>query len=156
MGQDDPKRSTMKKLERQGLARKVDHRKCRDSMMLTPYAERFLLKDDARIYRRKGLCIIEGSWNRIESVKDLRSHDERLLPVLIPANPVNYGKPGILSSAESAASAFYIMGLVDEAEEIMSKFSWGTTFLEINGNLLKDYSLCRNRDEVLKVQEDYF
>lgn len=156
LGQDDPKRSTMKKLERQGLARSVDQKRCRSSMMLSPYAERYLLHDDVRLYRRKGLCIVEGSWNRISSVKDLRSPDERLLPVLIPANPVNYGKPGKLSSVESAASALYIMGLKEEAENIISRFNWGPTFLEININLLNDYTLCKSSEDVLKVQEDYF
>ncbi len=156
MGQDDPKRSTMKKLERLGLARSVDRRRCRSSMMLTPYAERYLLSDDIRLYRRKGLCIIEGSWNRIESVKALRSADERLLPVLVPANPVNYGKPGKLSSAESVASAFFIMGMEQEAEEVMSKFNWGPTFIEMNRNLLKDYALCRSREDVIRVQSEYF
>lgn len=156
MSQDDPKKSTMKKLERFGLARRVDARKCRSSMILTPFADRYLTRNDLKIYRRKGICIIEGSWNRIESVRDFRSQEERLLPVIVPANPVNYGKPGKLSSVEALASALFIMGLENEAREILSKFKWGPTFLEMNRVLLSDYSGCSTQDEISKVQEAYF
>ncbi|AKA48404.1 ribosome biogenesis protein [uncultured archaeon] len=156
MGQDDPKKSTMKKLERFNLAERVNLRRCKSSLMLTPFADRYLLRDDVKLYRRKGICIIEGSWNRIDSVKDIRGQEERLLPVLVPANPVNYGKPGKLSSSEAVSSALFIMGLVDEASEIMSKFKWGPTFLEMNLNLLNDYSECRTQKDVEEVQDSYF
>lgn len=156
MGQDDPKKSTMKKLEKQGLARRVDMRMCKRSLMITPYAERYLLPSDDVLYRIKGICVIDGSWNRITSIRDLRTRNERLIPLVVPGNPVNFGKPGKLSSVEAVASALYIMGHRDSASLIMSGFNWGPPFIEMNHLLLDDYAECKTQEDVLAVQESYF
>ncbi|MDX1798732.1 MAG: DUF367 domain-containing protein [Candidatus Lokiarchaeia archaeon] len=48
------------------------------------------------------------------------------------ANPTNYGKWEKLSSAEALAAALYITKFFDLANVILSKFSWGKTFKELN------------------------
>jgi pre-rRNA-processing protein TSR3 len=74
------------------------------------------------------------------------------VPYLVAANPVNYGKrmsviasfsPSAtmltplaaykLTCLEATAAALYITGFDAQAEEILSKFSWGHSFWEVNG-----------------------
>lgn len=156
MGQDDPKKSTMRKLQRLGLARQVDQRKCSRSLALTPYADKYLLRSDYRLALSRGLCVIDGSWNRISSISVFHPAEGRNLPIIVPSNPVNFGKPGKLGSVESVAAALYIMGFVERAEVLMSKFKWGPNFLVMNRELLDDYARCGSRDELMKVQDSYF
>lgn len=156
LAQDDPKKSTMKKLERLGLAGRVNENKCMHSLVLTPYADRFLLNSDARVSLRKGICIVDGSWNRISSISTFMPAEGRNLPLIVPANPVNFGKPGKLGSAEALSSALYIMGFKDHAALIMSKFKWGPNFIVMNRELLDDYSSCKEQEEIISVQDSYF
>ncbi|MGE4395651.1 MAG: DUF367 domain-containing protein, partial [Methanobacteriales archaeon] len=79
----------------------------------------------------------------------------RALPYLVAANPTNYGKPFILSTAEALAATFYIIGLKDIAVNIMSSFKWGLHFLDLNRELLEAYSKAKNSREVVKIQEEF-
>lgn len=124
--------------------------------MLSPFAHEYLTREDSKIFARRGLCVIEGSWNRISSISEIQSKFSRVLPLIVPSNPVNFGKPGKLSSAEATASALYIMGFQDRADEVMSKFKWGATFISMNRNLLDDYSLCKDNNDILEVEDSYF
>ncbi|HDH28376.1 MAG TPA: DUF367 domain-containing protein, partial [Euryarchaeota archaeon] len=80
----------------------------------------------------------------------------RILPVLIAANPVNYGKPTKLTTAEAIAAALYILGSREQSTDVLGKFKWGRQFTLLNENLLNDYSECQSSDEVLAVQKEYF
>ncbi|PSP53129.1 hypothetical protein BRC60_00165, partial [Halobacteriales archaeon QH_1_68_42] len=43
----------------------------------------------------------------------------------------------------------------DQAERLLSKFTWGHTFLELNEEPLARYADCADSTEVLAVQDDY-
>ena len=75
---------------------------------------------------------------------------------MLAANPVNYSKLGKLSSAEALAGSLYILGEKQLAIDIMDKFKWGHTFLELNGNLLEDYSQAETADQMAQHEREYF
>ncbi len=156
MNQDDPKKSTMKKLERYGLAIHIPIYKIYSKLYLTPYSENFILNTDKELYKRHGIVVIDGSWNRISTIENIGAKNGRKLPLLLPVNPVNYGKPGKLSSLEALAAALYIMGYTDLADELTSKYSWAQNFIKTNINPLNDYSKCTTNEECIAVQESYF
>jgi pre-rRNA-processing protein TSR3 len=85
----------------------------------------------------------------------MKSPHPRLLPFLIAANPINYGKPCKLSCVEAIAAAMMITGFKEEAKFYLSKFSWGHSFLELNDDLLELYSNCKSSQEILEVQKKY-
>lgn len=78
---------------------------------------------------------------------------ERLLPYLVAANPVNYGKPWRLNCVEALAACFCICGHQDWAEIALQHFTYGKPFLEINSQLFKRYAACENEEDIKKAEE---
>lgn len=73
------------------------------------------------------------------------------MPILIAGNPVNFGKATKLTTAESLAAALYIAGFKDEARKVLSIFTWGHTFFELNAILLDDYAAARDSADVIAI-----
>ena len=102
-------------------------------IVLSPMGTRSVSAEDADIIRESGMSVIDCSWARLDEIPFSRLKGEsRLLPYLVAANPVNYGRPFKLSCAEAIAATLYIAGMKDEALLIMSEFGWGHEFIKIN------------------------
>ncbi|MFX0024497.1 MAG: DUF367 family protein [Candidatus Hermodarchaeota archaeon] len=130
----DPKKCTGIKLSRLNLVIMINkiEKNLNNSVILNPFASKILSHHDRNNVLKYGLIVIDCSWNQIINLAKLEYVNARKLPSLIAANPTNYGKWEKLSSAEALAAALYITGFTDTADLILSKFSWGITFKEIN------------------------
>ena len=79
---------------------------------------------------------------------------ERVLPSLLAANPVNYGKEFKLNCAEALAAACWLCGFEERAEHILSFFKWGPAFFAVNEFRLSKYRGCRTHEEMAQAQEE--
>jgi pre-rRNA-processing protein TSR3 len=136
-GGDDPRKNTAAKLLRHGLAERA-RRPPTGSLVLDPGAVVPVSGSDAAIAEARGLVVVDASWRRLRIPRG--RYNARRLPLLLAANPVNYGHPFLLSSAEAAAAALYILGRREEAERVLGLFKWGPSFFEINRRFLEAYA----------------
>lgn len=157
-GQCDPSKCTALKLGRHGIVRIVKQIKFlpKRAVVLNPFSEIAFSPADKERAEDFGLAALDYSWERAQSVleKHVRG-TSRCLPILIAGNPVNYGKPTKLSTAEALAAALYIVGSKDDAAELLSIFRWGHTFLQINRERLEAYSTAKSSTEVVMLQEAF-
>lgn len=157
MRQDDPFKCTAAKLAKFRIAESVRFIK-KDTIVLNPFADSLLTKNDAQV--ADAVCAVDCSWERADEVaKHQRIFSAgigRRLPAILAANPTNYAKLGKLSSAEALAAAMYILGDKQTAAEIMNKFKWGHTFLELNANLLEDYCNAESEEQMKQTELEYF
>jgi pre-rRNA-processing protein TSR3 len=79
----------------------------------------------------------------------------RKLPPLLAGNPVNYSKINKLTTVEALASAAFILGNEELCSDLLAKFNWGHTFLELNENLLRDYQNAQSEDDVNSIITEY-
>jgi rRNA small subunit aminocarboxypropyltransferase len=153
--QDDPKKNTALRLKRRGLARIVTKARFlpKRAIILNPFGEIAFSPADRERLEQFGLAALDCSWEHAQKVmgKHVKG-TSRCLPILIAGNPVNYGKLTKLTTAEAIAAALYIAGFKEEAEELLSIFTWGHTFLELNSVLLDNYSLAKNSGEIVEMQ----
>ena len=150
----DPRKCTVKKLEKAGFLKifnKISQIP-RNTLLLDPTAEQALSPADKYV---KSITVLDCSWAVLDTGKLRSWRIRRALPFLIAANPVNFGKPCVLSSVEALAAALYIIGEKDRAAELLSKISWGIRFLEVNREPLDLYTSAKDSTEVIKIQELY-
>ncbi|PSP96106.1 hypothetical protein BRC78_00290, partial [Halobacteriales archaeon QH_8_68_33] len=105
--------------------------------------------------RHDRLVALDCSWETAERLVEDFAGVHRSLPFLVAGNPVSYGTPFRLNTVEAFAGALCILGERDSAERLLSKFTWGHTFLELNEEPLARYADCADSTEVLAVQDDY-
>ncbi|KAG4301285.1 hypothetical protein PCANB_002458 [Pneumocystis canis] len=167
----DPKRCSAKKLSRLGLLQTLKMGQRWNGIILAPNQKLFLSPKDESILKEMGVAVIECSWMRMEEIplKNIKGNYWRacipplngyllffnlsmIVPYLVAANPVNYGLPWNLSCAEAFASCLYITGHQTLARALLSHFSWGEAFFNINLHLLDSYCACSNSDDIKTAQ----
>lgn len=156
-GQCDIKRCTGRKLSRFGLLKELRINQRFGGVVLSPMGNRCISKQDQELLHKRGLAVVDCSWARLTDVPfvTLRCAAPRLLPWLVAANPVNYGRPCELSCVEALAAALLICGEEETANVLLSKFKWGHSFLSLNRELLKAYSECKTGEEIIAVQNNW-
>ena len=153
-GDDDPDKCTARRLAQFDLA--TLHHSARATppgIVLNPFAEQALSPADRQESDR--LVALDCSWRTAEREAFDLVGVHRSLPFLVAANPVNYGTPFELNTVEALAGALVILGEREQAEEILSKFRWGETFLSLNEEPLRRYAACTDSTEVVRIQEEY-
>eukprot|EP00968_Pinguiococcus_pyrenoidosus_P005355 scaffold343_cov245-Pinguiococcus_pyrenoidosus.AAC.23 len=155
--QCDAKRCTGRRLERFGLLRNMPLTAKFQGLVLSPLGKLIVSPADRGLVDTLGISVIDCSWNRLDDVpfRRLRSGHHRLLPFLVAANPVNYGRPSKLSCAEALAATLVIVGHQELAENLLDRFGWGREFLKINAELLARYAACESAEEVVQAQDAY-
>ncbi len=153
--QDDPKKNTALRLKRRGLARIVTRTRFlpKRAIVLNPFGEIAFSPADRERIEQFGLAALDCSWEHAQKVMSEQvKGTSRCLPILIAGNPVNYGKLTKLTTAEAIAAGLYIAGFKKEAEELLSIFTWGHTFLELNSMLLENYVQAKDSTEIVEIQ----
>lgn len=159
MRQDDPRKCTSAKLLRFKLVRPIHYRYRfpRKSIVLNPFAREVLYPGDKPLIEEYGVVAVDCSWEKVQEVFSKKFAGMNLrLPILLAANPVNYGHPQKLSSAEALTAALYVAGFRREAEMVMGIFKWGHTFIQLNREPLDEYSLAGSREAIEEVEREYF
>ncbi len=153
--QCEPRKCTGLRLKHRGLARIVTKTRFlpKRAIVLNPFAEIAFSPADRQRVQDFGLVALDCSWEHAQKV--IKGHvkgTSRCLPILIAGNPVNFGKLTKLTTAEAIAAALYIAGFKAESEELLSVFTWGHTFFELNEMLLDNYASAKNSAEIVEMQ----
>ncbi|QEU60368.1 Tsr3 [Kluyveromyces lactis] len=153
----DPKRCSGKKLERLGLIKSLRVGQKFQGVVVSPNGKTVVCPDDKALVEENGASVVECSWARLDEVpfNKIGGKNERLLPYLVAANQVNYGRPWRLNCVEALAACFAIVGRTDLAADLLSNFSWGPAFLELNKELLDIYQQCTDHDSVKAAEKKW-
>jgi pre-rRNA-processing protein TSR3 len=153
--QDDPKKNTALRLKRRGLARIVTSLRFlpKRAIVLNPFGEIAFSPADKDRLEQFGLAALDCSWEHAQKVMGAHvKGTSRCLPILLASNPVNFGKLTKLTTAEAIAAALYISSFKKEAEQLLSIFTWGHTFFELNAILLDNYVNAKDSAEIIEMQ----
>lgn len=132
-------------------------------MLLDPHAEVPLTQLDLGAARSHGLLAVDCSWNRLgkrggypdEERWLARFSVRRRLPLLLAANPQHYGRVCELNTAEAlGASAYVLMGR-EAAERFFEGFSFGPSFIALNGAMLEEYHRATDLEKVGEIERSY-
>ncbi len=154
--QCDPKKCTAKRMLKFGLAKeaKMLHAIPKGSIVLSPFAEKALSPDDIR-YARHGLVVMDLTWTNIDEFPRPKGTNDRALPYMLASNPINWGRPMELNSAEAVMASLFILGEREQAETFLGRFNWAPEFMRLNGELLEEYSSAKDSTEVVRIQNEY-
>ena len=163
LNQDDPKKCTARMMSAAGLA--ILHPNITGSpsrgILLDPTCGSIQGPEDCRIIDMGGsLVALDCSWKQIrssiDSISSTTSLVRRTLPVLLAANPVSWGKPGRLSTAEAIAASLIILGRHSQGELILSQLPYGDEFVSLNKQPLDAYCSAKSTEELVSVQWEFF
>jgi pre-rRNA-processing protein TSR3 len=155
----DKKKCTAYKMEKLGNCKMIYkiNQISKGAIILNPFAQKAVSSEDKNIVEKRGIVGLDCSWNKISSSATFFNLTKyhRSLPFLIATSPINYGKPCKLSTVEAIAATLYITGFKNKAENIMNTFKWGHTFIELNFELLEEYSNAKTSVEVVNIQNEF-
>ena len=154
--QCDPKKCTAKRMLKFGLAKeaKTLHAIPKGSIVLSPFAEKALSPDDIK-YATHGLVVMDLTWTNIDEFPRPKGTNDRALPYMLASNPINWGRPMELNSAEAVMASLFILGEREQAETFLGRFNWAPEFMRLNGELLEEYSSAKDSTEVVRIQNEY-
>lgn len=153
-GDDDPAKCTARRLAKfDELTLHRSAARVPAGVVLDPHAEQALSPADAPA--ADALVALDCSWETASREAFGLDGPHRALPFLVAANPVNFGTPFQLNTAEALAGALYIMGFPERASGLLEYFSWGETFLELNAEPLDRYAAAPDSTGVVAIQGEY-
>jgi len=153
--QCDPKKCTAKRMEKFGLAKELPlNRIPAGCIVLTPFAKETLSPADLK-YARKGIVVLDLTWTHIDEIPHIKGEKARKLPYFVASNPINYGKPWNLNSAEAVLATLLVLGQDEQAELFMPRFNWAPVFKQINGAFLDNYRTAKDSDDIERMQNEY-
>lgn len=155
--QCDPKRCSGARLAKRGIFMRMPLKSPFRGIVLDPEAKIPVSPADTELLENGGMSLIDCSWARLQEIpfKQMRSGHHRLLPFMVAANTVNYGRPFKLNCAEAAAATLSICGRPEAAKAVMSEFSYGEEFLSLNKQVFEMYAQCQDADEVIRKQNKW-
>uniref|UniRef100_A0A6U1GIS0 18S rRNA aminocarboxypropyltransferase n=1 Tax=Tetraselmis chuii TaxID=63592 RepID=A0A6U1GIS0_9CHLO len=144
LGQCDKKRCSGTRLVRQGVVKELRLGGHFPGVVLSPAGQCCISREDFTIIKTKGLAVVDCSWNKLDDVpfEQIRGAAPRLLPWLVAANPVNYGKPCKLSCAEAFAAGLYICGWSEAAIDVLRRFKWFALYPLLDSYLHGTTAVC--------------
>ncbi|KAK2849608.1 hypothetical protein FQN49_005590 [Arthroderma sp. PD_2] len=157
LGHCDPKKCSGKRLMQLGYMRDLGIGHKFPGVVISPNAKQTISPADRPLLEQYGAAVVECSWVRVSEVpwSKIGGKTERLLPYLVAANTVNYGKPWRLNCVEALAATFMICGHEDWAEEVLQHFRYGKSFLEINSQIFKRYAACETEADIKAAEEKW-
>ena len=164
LAQDDPKKNTAVLAAKRGdmTLHKTVKSLPRRGIILEPLCGKVFGPEDHEMLLERGGAIVglDCSWAQIESsvetVMRRTRLQPRMLPLLLAANPVNWGKPGRLTTAEALAAVLYLAGRKEQARQVLGAFRWGQRFFELNQEPLDAYAAARSSSELIELQFEFF
>ena len=164
LAQDDPKKNTAVLASKRGdiMLHKTIKSLPRRGIILEPLCGKVFGPEDHELLLERGGAIVglDCSWAQIESsvetVMRRTRLQPRMLPLLLAANPVNWGKPGRLTTAEALAAVLYLAGQGEQARQVLGAFRWGQRFFELNQEPLDAYAAARSSSELVDLQFEFF
>ena len=164
LAQDDPKKNTAVLSSKRGditLHKRVNTLP-KKGIILEPLCGKIFGPEDHNLLTQQNgsLVGLDCSWKQIESsVEQVMRRTRlkpRMLPMLLAANPVNWGKPGKLTTIEALAAATYLTGNREQASKLLSGFRWGERFIELNYEPLEEYSSAKSSADLVELQFEFF
>ena len=82
-------------------------------IVLSPFGDRCISFEDHGVISSRGLAVIDCSWAKLDDTpfSRIKAYQHRLLPYLVAANPINYGRPCKLSCVEALCAGLIISGM---------------------------------------------
>ena len=164
LAQDDPKKNTAVRLSKRGDLKLHErfNRLPRRGIILEPLCGKVLGPEDHSLLLEEGgsLVGLDCSWAQIDdSVQQVMKRTKlkpRMLPLLLAANPVNWGKPSKMTTAEALAASLYLIGKEEQARSLLSAFRWGEQFFILNKEPLEAYRDAKSSSEMVDLQFEFF